>query len=152
MLAARQRELEVLCEALRLMKPVPTPPLTWVRDLCDRRDQLVNEQRVVGSNLRNQLVLVIRLLRRAWQGRIVEAGGLKAITDAPEDLVIAKGLLTAKGERLPGDGSRGPAEAGQARQQVRSGKRMSNRSRMGLPRRNSSGSDGSSSAGEEAQE
>lgn len=62
-----------MCEGLACLRPTPAPPLHWVRAFSDRRDALSDDARV-GKHLRGQLLLALRLLRRAWQAK-AGAGG-----------------------------------------------------------------------------
>lgn len=62
---------------MRLMRPAPTPPLTWVRAFSDRRDVL-SDHAGMNAHLRKQLLLVLRTMRHAWQARVaVEGGGAR---------------------------------------------------------------------------
>lgn len=39
----RRQEMEVLCEALRLQRPPPRPPLTWLHAFADRNEYLCDQ-------------------------------------------------------------------------------------------------------------
>ncbi len=64
-------DLEVLCEALRVMSPAPTPPLSWVQALADRRD-LAMDQRRTQKYLKQHLTVVMKRMRDAWQEKAAD--------------------------------------------------------------------------------
>ncbi len=75
-------DLEVLCQALRAMRPAPTPPLSWVQAFADRRD-VVMDARGAQRYLKQHLTLVLKAMRDAWQQRAAkeqaQSGGAGAV-------------------------------------------------------------------------
>uniref|UniRef100_A0A7S3QTH2 Uncharacterized protein n=1 Tax=Dunaliella tertiolecta TaxID=3047 RepID=A0A7S3QTH2_DUNTE len=72
LLTFNPREMEQVCEGLRLLRPPPAPPLPWVRAFSDRRDVL-SDHAGTNAHLRKQLLLVLRMLRNAWQDKVSQA-------------------------------------------------------------------------------
>lgn len=58
---------------MRLLRPAPAPPLPWVRAFSDRRDVL-SDHAGTSAHLRKQLLLVLRIMRNAWQAKAAQAG------------------------------------------------------------------------------
>lgn len=73
LLTFRPRELELVAQGLLALRPLPTPPLPWVRAFSDARDALSDDS-ALTSALRNQLLMALRAVRRAWQARVAEEG------------------------------------------------------------------------------
>ncbi|KAJ9531911.1 hypothetical protein QJQ45_022061 [Haematococcus lacustris] len=100
------KELEVLCEALRISQPQLLPPLFWVSAFCDLRDRLVLH-RACPKQLQSQMTFSLQVMRHAWQKQAAARDAAVALKASPP-LAVAQGITAtgrSPGRRMPGRGS-----------------------------------------------